>query len=90
MDDQGSMTGWYVLNAMGIYPYSPADPKYIVSVPIFDKIEMELDDKTTFTIQKQNSGNKITNLTYDGKKLNGYFISHDDLKKGKTLVITTN
>jgi len=89
MDDQGSMTGWYVLNAIGIYPYSPADPKYIVSVPIFDKIEMELDDKTTFTIQKKNSGRKITDISYDGKKLNGYFINYDEMKKGKKLVITT-
>ena len=62
MDDQGSMTGWYVLNAIGIYPYSPADPQYIVSVPIFDKIEMELDDKTTFTIQKENSGIRLPTL----------------------------
>lgn len=89
MDDEGSLTGWYVFNSMGIYPYSPADPKYIVSVPIFDKIEMELDNNTTFTIEKKNSGNKITDISYDGKKLNGYFINYDEMKKGKTLVITT-
>ena len=27
MDDAGEMTSWYVLNAIGIYTYSPADPE---------------------------------------------------------------
>jgi len=89
MDDAGENSSWYVLTSIGLYTFSPADPAYIVSVPIFDKIEMELDDKTTFTIQKKNSGRKITDISYDGKKLNGYFINYDEMKKGKKLVITT-
>jgi putative alpha-1,2-mannosidase len=35
MDDAGEMSSWYVFNAIGLYPYSPADPNYIVSVPLF-------------------------------------------------------
>ena len=53
MDDYGSLTGWYIFNAMGIYPYSPSDPEYIVSVPVFDKIEMELGNGKKFTIIKR-------------------------------------
>jgi len=37
----------------------------------------------------KNTGKKITSISYDGKKVDGYFITHDALKKGKTLVITT-
>ena len=33
MDDAGEMSSWYVLNAIGLYTYSPADPEYIVSFP---------------------------------------------------------
>ena len=40
MDDAGEMSAWYVFNAMGIYTYSPADPEYIVSVPLFDKVHL--------------------------------------------------
>jgi hypothetical protein len=42
-----------------------------------------------FTIQKPGKGRKITNLSYDGRKLDGYLVQHSDLMRGKTLVITT-
>ncbi|MCU0371118.1 MAG: glycoside hydrolase family 92 protein, partial [Bacteroidales bacterium] len=75
-------------NAIGLYTFSPADPEYIVTVPLFDKIVFSLDDNQ-FTISKINKGRKITGITYDGKKTDGFFISHADLKRGKELVITT-
>ena len=88
MDDAGEMSAWYVFNAIGIYPFSPADPNYIVSVPLFNKVEFNLGEKS-FTIIKKNSGRKISNITYDNKMIDGYFIPHHELNKGKKLVITT-
>lgn len=88
MDDAGEMSAWYVFNAIGIYPFSPADPNYIVSVPLFNKVEFNLGEKS-FTIIKKNSGRKIGNITYDNKMIDGYFIPHHELNKGKKLVITT-
>lgn len=88
MDDAGEMSAWFVFNAMGFYPFSPADPKYIISVPLFDKVEINLNGKM-FTISKKNSGKKITQITYGDKKIDGYFISDAEIKQGKNLVITT-
>jgi predicted alpha-1,2-mannosidase len=89
MDDAGEMSAWYVFNAIGIYPYSPADEDYIVSVPIFDEVDLKLNDNRTCTILKKNSGRKISDITYDNRKIDGYFIPHHELTKGKKLVITT-
>jgi predicted alpha-1,2-mannosidase len=89
MDDAGEMSSWYVFCAMGFYPYSPADPDYIVSVPLFDEVKMRLSNGKTFTILKKNSGRQITGLTYAGRKMDGYFLPHHELVKGKKLVITT-
>lgn len=89
MDDAGEMSSWYVLNAIGLYTYSPADPEYIVTVPLFDKVAFELDGKD-FTVIRKGSGKKIKEITYGGEKVNGYFISHDRLKEGKELVIVAN
>ncbi len=89
MDDAGEMSSWYVFNAMGFYPFSPADEDYIVSVPLFDKVVVKLGDKTKYTIVKKNSGAKITSLTYDQRKLDGYFFPYHEMVKGKKLVITT-
>ena len=88
MDDSGELSAWYVLNSIGLYTFSPADPEYIITVPLFDKTVFSLND-VSFTIRKENSGEKIQNIMYDGQKIEGYFISHDDLKRGKELVITT-
>jgi predicted alpha-1,2-mannosidase len=87
MDDAGEMSSWYVFNAIGIYPYSPADEDYIISVPLFDQSVVKLKDKA-FTILKKNSGGKITGISYDDRKLDGYFVAYHELIKGKTLVIT--
>lgn len=89
MDDSGEMSSWYVLNAIGLYTYSPADPEYIITVPLFDKVVFDLAGKN-FTVTRKGTGEKIEEITYGGEKLDGYFISHDRLKEGKELVITTN
>lgn len=88
MDDAGENSSWYVFTAIGLYTFSPADPEYIVSVPLFDKVTFNLGDKP-FTIVKKNAGKKIESITYDNKKIEGYFIPHQELLKGKKLVITT-
>lgn len=89
MDDAGEMSSWYVFNAMGFYPFSPADDKYIISVPLFDKINIKLGEHVNYTILKKNSGKKIVDVNYAGRKIDGYFISDAELKKGRQLIITT-
>jgi predicted alpha-1,2-mannosidase len=88
MDDAGENSAWYVLTSIGLYTFSPADPEYIVSVPLFDKVDFDLGGKK-FTILKNGSGKKIESITYDTKKIDGYFIPHSELLKGKKLVIKT-
>jgi predicted alpha-1,2-mannosidase len=87
MDDAGEMSSWYVFNAIGLYPFSPADVDYIVSVPLFDKVAVTLGDGVRFTIRKEKHGRKIAGLTYGGQKIDGWFISHTALKQGKELVV---
>lgn len=89
MDDAGEMSAWYVFNAIGLYTYSPADPEYIVSVPLFDRVEFSLDGNTGFTVVKKGVGRKIAGITYGDRAIDGWFIAHEQLKEGKTLVINT-
>jgi putative alpha-1,2-mannosidase len=89
MDDAGEMSAWYVFNAIGFYPYSPADAEYIVSVPLFSRVDLSLNHHKTFTIVKKSSGLKIEDITVTGHKLDGYFLPHDKLAGGGKMVITT-
>jgi predicted alpha-1,2-mannosidase len=88
MDDAGEMSSWYVFNAIGLYTYSPADPEYIVTVPLFDKVKFKMNNKE-FIIQKKGKGKKINSITYDSRKLDGWFIKHQELMRGKSLIIET-
>ncbi len=82
MDDAGEMSSWYVLNAIGIYTFSPADPAYIVTVPLFDRTDFTLGTtRNTFSIVRKGKGRKITGIKVDGKPLKGWFVKHDDLAK---------
>ena len=83
------MSSWYVFNAIGFYPYSPADPRYIVTVPLFQRTSFQLADHKILTILKRNAGDRITGITYGGQKLDGFFVEDSSLKAGKELVITT-
>jgi len=89
MDDAGEMSAWYVFNAMGLYPFSPADAQYIVTAPLFDKVEINCGEMMNCTILKKNAGRKISSIKCGDKKTENYFISQEDLKNGKTVLITT-
>lgn len=89
MDDAGEMSAWYALNALGLYTYSPADPEYIVTVPVFDKVTMQLGEKPC-TITKTGNGNRIKEIKVGDNVLDGYMVQHSDLAEGKTLSIVTD
>ena len=88
MDDAGEMSSWYALNAIGLYTYSPADPQYIVTVPLFDRVQFTLGQNgKTFTIVREGKGERISEITVGGKKLKGWFVQHSDLAEGKEIRI---
>lgn len=88
MDDAGEMSSWFVFNAIGMYTYSPADPEYLVTVPIFDKVTFNSPARK-FTVERRGKGRKIASITSGGKKISGYFLNDRALREGRNLVITT-
>jgi len=89
MDDAGEMSSWYVFNAMGIYTYSPADAEYIVSVPLFDRVEVATPQRT-FSISRRGEGRRIKSITIGGRRLKGWFVQDSDFRQGRDLVVTTS
>ena len=89
MDDAGELSSWFVFNAIGLYTYSPADPQYIVTVPLFDEVNLRFTSRCVFTIIHRGKGRKITNISVDGKLIKGYFLPDNLLKRGGSMVIVT-
>lgn len=88
MDDAGEMSAWYVYNAMGFYPFSPADDHYLISVPIFDEIQITAADDP-LRIVKENNGTNITQILLNGKEINDFKLRHDAIISGGILEIKT-
>ena len=87
MDDAGEMSSWYVFNAIGLYTYSPADPEYIVTVPLFDETEFTFADGRQLRILRHGQGEKIRSIRCNGKRVKGWFVQDSELKKGGRLDI---
>jgi predicted alpha-1,2-mannosidase len=91
MDDAGEMSAWYVFSALGIYPFSATDPKYIVTAPLFDKITWRTANGKSITITKPGKGRNLTSIKVNGKQNDrtDYFISHDLFKNGGKVEVDT-
>jgi predicted alpha-1,2-mannosidase len=89
MDDQGSGSAWYVLNAMGFYTVDPARPEYIIGSPTFDEVTIHMGDGKDFVIIANNNSSKniyIQSATLNGQPLNKPWFSHSDIANGGKLV----
>jgi predicted alpha-1,2-mannosidase len=89
MDDAGEMSAWYVFSALGLYPFSATDPTYIVTAPLFDEVKWKTSNGKLVTISKPGKGRALTSILVDGKKNEGYFVSHDLFKNGGSIRILT-
>jgi predicted alpha-1,2-mannosidase len=89
MDDAGEMSSWYVFCALGLYPFSATDPSYIVTVPMFDRIEWKQPNGKTVTIEHKGSGRRMSKIVMNGKDVKGYFVPHDIFKNGGQITVNT-
>lgn len=89
MDDAGEMSSWYVFSALGLYPLCPANPEYVVTVPLFDRVTWRPGNGKTVDILKPGKGRKLTGITVNGASNKGYFVSHDIFKNGGTITVST-
>ncbi len=86
-EDGGTLSAWYVLSALGIYPVAGTDAYWIGS-PCVDKAEVNLGNGNTLTITAENQGEKnvyVQSVTLNGERLTSPRISHADLIGGGEL-----
>lgn len=89
MDDAGEMSSWYVFGALGLYPLSPADPEYIVTVPIFKEVKWTTPAGKKLTIKNPNGKRNLEAIKVNNSKIDGYFIPHDLFKNGGVIEVLT-
>ena len=82
-EDCGQMSSWYVLSALGLYPLNPADSRYYLTEPLFDKATLHLENGKTFTIEKRKNSKAKTLL--NDKPLNRGYITYEEIIAGGRL-----
>jgi predicted alpha-1,2-mannosidase len=78
-DDGGTLSAWYVFSALGFFPLAGSD-RYIIGVPRFDRVELELEDHT-LVIRRREDGE----VALDGVRVEGPHLRHDDLVRAREL-----
>ena len=92
-DDAGTLSAWLVFSMMGIYPLSPGDMNYALVTPYFDKVTITLnqdyysgEELVLKTIKEDKQAKFISDISFDNKKINSYFINHQQLVNGGELI----
>lgn len=81
--------GMVCVQCHGIYPVNPADGRYIIGTPIFDECTLKLAGNKEFriqTIRKSPEDIYIQSVTLNGKKYKDFFITHQDITNGGTII----
>ena len=87
-EDQGGMSSWYVLSALGIYSVCPGTDEYVFGSPVFEKATVKLENGKEFVVIAKNNSPK--NIYIQSAQLNGIpydrnFIRYEDIIQGGKL-----
>lgn len=87
-EDNGSMSGWYVFSSMGFYPVCPGSNEYVLGIPLFDSVTIELPSGKQMQIHTDNNNpqsNFVANVQLEGEDYTKLYITHEDILAGKAL-----
>ena len=88
-EDNGEMSAWYVLSALGLYPQNMGSGEYVIGSPLYKKATVHMDNGKTLTIVANNNSREniyVQSLTVNGKAYDKPFIDHSIISEGATLV----
>ncbi|MEN8156277.1 MAG: GH92 family glycosyl hydrolase [Bacteroidota bacterium] len=89
-EDNGQTSAWYVFSAMGFYPVCPGSGQYVLGAPLFKKIELSLENNSTFIIEAPDNSSEnifIKHASLDHQEYTRNWIDHSALLKGGRLLL---
>lgn len=82
-EDQGGMSSWYVISAMGLYAVCPGTDQYVIGSPLFPKMTIMLENGNRLVIEAVD--NSRSNVYIDNASLNGVSIDRNYLTYGEIM-----
>jgi len=87
-DDAGAMSSWFVMSAMGLFPYNPVEAIYQIGSPIFPELILHLDNGKKFRMVAKNVSQDrfyIQSAELNGKEFDQSWIGYKSIMEGGTL-----
>lgn len=84
-EDQGGMSSWYILNALGLYSVCPGTDEYVLGSPLFPKATITMEDGNKFVIEAVDNNKEnvyIKSVTLNGEPLDKNYITYKDIVTG--------
>lgn len=88
-EDQGQMSAWYVLSALGLYSVCPGTDQYVIGSPLFTEATISLENGRQFTIEAKNNSPEniyIQAATLNGRPFTASWIDYATIMQGGRLV----
>jgi len=89
-EDQGQMSSWYVMSALGFYSVCPGTDQYVIGSPLFPKMTLSLENGKQFVVEARNNSPEnvyIQSATLNGKPYPHNWLRHADIVNGGVLVL---
>ncbi|MFI0740742.1 GH92 family glycosyl hydrolase [Streptomyces sp. NPDC021100] len=94
-DDLGTMSSWMVLSAIGVYPVRPGTDVWGLSTPVFDRVELRLDQhwyphgRFTVTAPGTSAADRyIQTARLDGTAFDRTYLTTAALRRAERLELT--
>lgn len=87
-EDCGQMSSWFNLSSIGFYPVNPADGIYVFGSPLFEQVQINLENGNQFTLRTTNLSKEniyIQKVLWNGNNYPYSYIKHADLMAGGEL-----
>ena len=88
-EDCGQMSAWGVFSAMGFYPATPASGYYVLGLPRFDRVDLQLENGKRFSVVAKNlspTNCYVKSVKLNGKTLDRSYITFEEVFNGGELV----
>jgi len=87
-EDNGEMSSWYLLSALGLYSLVPGTPDYVIGSPMFRSANISLPNSKFLVISAVNNlptNYYVQSVSWNGNTLPALRIAYSDLMKGGIL-----
>ncbi|MCJ0536544.1 GH92 family glycosyl hydrolase [Enterococcus cecorum] len=84
-EDNGSMAGWYIFNALGFYPVTPGSGEYVIGMPLIKEAHLKLSSGNILTIRTNKNKPQhqfIHEIYLKDKRYQKLYFTHNELMEG--------